>query len=83
MYWRIFCISNIDVAIEVLSAVKQVIAMEASIKYLIGHLQGAELSNEDRVSLTRNVCEIKKQIHNMKGVTGSLKKISTKVSFGF
>ncbi|KAH1005955.1 hypothetical protein HUJ04_006850 [Dendroctonus ponderosae] len=70
--------SNIDVAIELLSAVKQVIAMEASIKYLLGHLQGAELSNEDRALLTRHVCEIKKQIHNMKGVTGKLKKVSKK-----
>ncbi|XP_048524666.1 ankyrin repeat, SAM and basic leucine zipper domain-containing protein 1 isoform X2 [Dendroctonus ponderosae] len=71
--------SNIDVAIELLSAVKQVIAMEASIKYLLGHLQGTELSNEDRALLTRHVCEIKKQIHNMKGVTGKLKKVSKKL----
>ncbi|XP_050303429.1 ankyrin repeat, SAM and basic leucine zipper domain-containing protein 1-like [Anthonomus grandis grandis] len=67
---RVF--SNVDVATEILSAIKQIIAMEASIKYVIKHWEKEDLSKEERDKIHEYIGLIKMKIKGLKTVTSKL-----------
>ncbi|CAG9766733.1 unnamed protein product [Ceutorhynchus assimilis] len=62
--------TNVDVAIELLSAIKQIVAMEGCLKYLMKHLDEAEVSLEDR-EMARG---IKLKVQKLMAVNRKLEK---------
>ncbi|XP_066258574.1 ankyrin repeat, SAM and basic leucine zipper domain-containing protein 1-like [Euwallacea similis] len=65
--------SNVDIATQVLSAIKQIISMETCLKYLMKHLSKDKLSSEDQKIMESSVTEIKFKIHQMKPVIKKLR----------
>ncbi|XP_066144033.1 ankyrin repeat, SAM and basic leucine zipper domain-containing protein 1 [Euwallacea fornicatus] len=65
--------SNVDVATQVISAIKQIISMDACLKYLMKHLSKEKLSIEEQKIMESSFIEIKYKIHQMKPVIKKLR----------
>lgn len=72
--------SNVDVATQLMSAIKQIIAMEASLKYLLKHLKGEKLTSQEKLMVYNNIEEIKLKIQRLKTVLNKLNKRFERVS---
>ncbi|CAH1115420.1 unnamed protein product [Psylliodes chrysocephalus] len=54
--------SNIDVGIQILSAIKQISVMEAGLNYIMKHCDMEDITQEELVSMRKNTDSIKKKI---------------------
>lgn len=66
-----------------MSAIKQIIAMEASLKYLLKHLKGEKLTSQEKVMVYNNIEDIKLKIQRLKTVLNKLNKRFETVSLIF
>ncbi|KAJ8918142.1 hypothetical protein NQ315_011599 [Exocentrus adspersus] len=68
--------SNIDIAVQILSSIKQVIAMEASLAYIMKHYTDECVSKNELPLVAENIRNVRKKVANCKAV---LKKLIPKI----
>ncbi|KAJ8970952.1 hypothetical protein NQ317_014060 [Molorchus minor] len=66
--------SNIDMAIQLLSAIKQITAMDACLTYIMKNYNGEDLSKADMEFISKNVETMKNTIRRCQMVTKNLKQ---------
>lgn len=65
--------SNLDIAAQVMSAVQQIIAMEASLKFILRTLERDELTKEQREMAVRSINNIKQKTTSCRMVVKELR----------
>lgn len=71
--------SNIDVSKSVVSAIRQLIAMEASIDFIMNHTQNLKLLNE-KEELEALIVKVDEKVQRIKKITKALRKLAKHVS---
>lgn len=81
--WAVFIViffSNLDMAIQMISTIKQVIAMQASLIYIGKNYNNEDILEEDRRLMLKNLQNISRKIKLCKIVTNQLKDRTKQVS---
>ncbi|CAG9862166.1 unnamed protein product [Phyllotreta striolata] len=66
--------SNLDVSIQILSAIKQFIAMEASLKFMMKHCDMSDISKEDLSKMRSSIESVRNRIRSCKNIANGVKK---------
>lgn len=73
--------SNIDVATQLVSTIKQVLAMQAAIAFLEKNCTDENITKEDKALLLKNIVNIRKTLKMCKMVINRLKTKTKQVLY--